>query len=164
MRNPGFVQILVEADARLSFFEFALQQILLHRLGANYKRHKKEIVYKSIAALALDAVNILSKLAHVGHPQEVAAQAAFNYGWARLNIKDTRWKMQPADKVSFGALRIALQRFAMTSPGVKKNLLDACAHCVLHDEKVTLEEAELVRAVAYALDIPLPPFLEVPGN
>jgi hypothetical protein len=31
---------------------------------------------------------------------------------------------------------------------------------VLHDEHVTLEEAELVRAVAYALDIPLPPFLD----
>jgi Zn-dependent protease with chaperone function len=159
-----FVQILVEADARLSFFEFALQQIMLHRLGANYKRHKKEIVYKSITALALDAVNILSKLAHVGHRHEVAAQAAFNHGFSRLNIQDTRWKLQPADKVSFGALRSALQRFAMASPGVKKSLLDACAHCVLHDEKVTLEEAELVRAVAYALDIPLPPFLDVPGN
>ncbi len=159
-----FVQILVEADARLSFFEFALQQILLHRLAANYKRHKKEIVYKSINALALDAVHILSRLAHVGHHQEVAAKAAFNDGWARLNIDDTRWKMQPADRVSFGALRRALQRFALATPGVKKNLLDACAHCVLHDERVTLEEAELVRAVAYALDIPLPPFLDISVN
>ncbi len=159
-----FVQILVEADARLSFFEFALQQILLHRLGANYQRHKKKIVHKSITALALDAVHILSRLAHVGHHQEVAAMAAFNDGWARLNIGDTRWKMQPADKVSFGALRRALQRFALATPGVKKNLLDACAHCVLHDERVTLEEAELVRAVAYALDIPLPPFLDISSN
>ncbi|MBW2487429.1 MAG: M48 family metallopeptidase [Deltaproteobacteria bacterium] len=159
-----FVQILVEADARLSFFEFALQQILLHRLEANFKRPKKEIVYRSISALALETVHILSRLAHVGHRREVAAQAAFNCGWARLNITDPRWKMQPADKVSFGVLRIALQRFATASPGVKKNLLDACAHCVLHDERVTLEEAELVRAVAYALDIPLPPFLDVSLN
>ena len=156
-----FVQILVEADARLSFFEFALQQILLHRLGANYQRHKKEIVYKNITVLAMDAVHILSRLAHVGHRQDVAAQAAFNYGWSRLNIRDPRWKIKPADKVSFGALRSALQHFAKASPGVKKSLLDACAHCVLHDERVTLEEAELVRAVAYALDIPLPPFLNV---
>jgi hypothetical protein len=160
----SFVQILVEADARLSFFEFALQQILLHRLGANYQRHQKDIIYKSKTALAADAVNILSKLAHVGHPQETAARAAFNYGWARLNISDPRWKMLSADEVSFGALRNALQRFAMASPGVKRSLLDACAHCVLHDERVTLDEAELVRAVAYALDIPLPPFLDVSVN
>ena len=155
----AFIQIMVEADARLSFFEFALQQIITHRLGANYQRHKKDIVYKNISALAADAATILSQLAHVGHPQQTAAQAAFNYGWKRLNITDSRWKMQPAGKVSFGALRVALKRFALASPGVKKIFLDACAHCVLHDERVTIEEAELVRAVAYALDIPLPPFL-----
>ncbi|MDJ0987056.1 MAG: M48 family metallopeptidase [Desulfobacterales bacterium] len=156
----AFIQIMVEADARLSFFEFALQQIITHRLGANYQRHKKDIVYKNISALAADAATILSQLAHVGHPQQTAAQAAFNYGWKRLNITDSRWKMQPAGKVSFGALRVALKRFALASPGVKKIFLDACAHCVLHDERVTIEEAELVRAVAYALDIPLPPFLD----
>ena len=159
-----FIQTMVEADARLSFFEFALQQIITHRLGANYQRHKKYRVYKSISALAADAANILSQLSHVGHPQEVAAQAAFSYGWKRLNIKDSRWRMQPAGQVSFGVLRVALERFALASPGVKRIFLDACAHCVLHDEHVTLEEAELVRAVAYALDIPLPPFLEVSVN
>jgi len=156
----AFIQILVEADARLSFFEFALQQIITHRLGATYRRHKKEVVYKNIASLALDAVNILSQLAHVGHPREVAAKAAFNCGWEKLQIKDSRWKMLPAGKVSFGALRVALQRFSLATPGVKKTFLDACAYCVLHDEHVTLEEAELVRAVAYASAIPLPPFLD----
>ncbi len=155
-----FIQTMVEADARLSFFEFALQQIITHRLGANYQRHKPKITYKSNRQLAPDAVNILSQLARVGHSQEVAALAAFNSGWQRLNIKDPHWKMKPVGKVSFGALRIALQRFALAAPGVKKSFLDACAHCVLHDERVTPEEAELVRAVAYALDIPLPPFLD----
>ena len=157
----AFIQILVEADARLSFFEFALQQIITHRLGATYQRHKKEVVYKNIASLAFDAVNILSQLAHFGHPREVAAKAAFNCGWEKLQIKDSRWKMLPTGKVSFGALGVALQRFSLATPGVKKTLLNACASCVLHDEHVTLEEAELVRAVAYALDIPLPPFLDI---
>ena len=77
-----------------------------------------------------------------------------------MNIQDSRRRVQPAGKVSFGALRVALQRFALAAPGVKKTFLDACAQCVLHDEHVTPEEAELVRAVAYALDIPLPPFLD----
>jgi hypothetical protein len=53
-----------------------------------------------------------------------------------------------------------LDRFSIATPVVKKTFLDACARCVLHDEHVTLEEAELVRAVAYALEVPLPPFLE----
>ncbi len=155
------IRILVEADARLSLFEFALQEILTHRLGAIFKRQKREIIYKNIASLALDAVNILSKMAEVGHPEEIAAQAAFNSGWARLPIRDARWKKLPATKVSFSALRVAMKRFSLATPAMKQTLLDACAHCVLHDEHVTVEEAELVRAIAYAVNIPLPPFLEI---
>ena len=160
------IQILVEADAKLSLFEFALQEIITHRLGTTFKRHKKEVIYKKIESLAIDAVNILSKLAHVGHPAEAAARAAFNSGWVKLHINaSTRdWDMLPADKVSFSALRVAMKRFSHATPGVKKAILDACAHCVLHDKKVTVKEAELLRAVAYALDIPLPPFLEAFGD
>ena len=90
------IQILVEADARLFLFEFALQEIITHRLGATFVRHKKEIIYKKIEPLALDAVNILSKLAHVGHSEEIAAQAAFKCGWVKLPIKDSRWEKLPA--------------------------------------------------------------------
>jgi hypothetical protein len=31
---------------------------------------------------------------------------------------------------------------------------------VLHDQKVTANEAEILRALAYSFDIPLPPFIE----
>jgi Zn-dependent protease with chaperone function len=160
------IQILVEADAKLSLFEFALQEIITHRLATTFKRHKKEMIYKNIESLAIDAVNILSKLAHVGHPAEAAARAAFNSGWVKLHINaSTRdWDMLPDGKVSFSALRVAMKRFSHATPGVKKAILDACAHCVLHDKKVTVEEAELLRAVAYALGIPLPPFLEAFGD
>jgi Zn-dependent protease with chaperone function len=160
------IRILVEADAKLSFFEFALLEIITHRLGATFKRHKREVIYKNIEPLAVDAVNVLSKLAHVGHPEEAAARAAFNSGWSKLHINASNWDrvMLPAGKVSFSALRVALKRFSHATPGVKKTILDACAHCVLHDKKVTVEEAELLRAVAYALDIPLPPFLEAFGD
>lgn len=153
------IEILAQADARLSLFEFSLQEIITHRLGLTFKRHKKEVVYKSTASLASDAVIILSALAQAGHPTEAAAQAAFNSAWAKLHLGNSK-KMLSLERVSFNALRSALKRFSHAGPGVKKAILDACAHCVLHDRKVSVEEAELLRAVAYALDIPLPPFIE----
>ena len=158
------IRVLVESDARLSLFEFALQEILTHRLGAVFRRQKRDVIYKNMGALAIDAVNILSKLAQVGHPEEIAAQAAFNCGWVKLPIKDSRWEKPPVQKVSFSSLRVALKRFALATPAMKQALLDACAHCALHDEHVTVEEAELVRAIAYALDIPLPPFIETDSD
>lgn len=160
------IQILVEADARLSLFEFAVQEIITHRLESTFDRHKKQVVYKNIESLAADAVHILSALAQAGHPAAVAAQAAFNSGWSRLYASDSKWngKIAPAERLSFSALRASLKRFSHASPGVKKAMLDACSHCVLHDKRVTVREAELLRAVAYMIDIPLPPFLATHKN
>jgi len=158
----GLIEILVEADDKLSLFEFALQEIITHRLATTFGRRKSKVLYKNIEPLAIDVSNILAMLAQVGHPDEAAAEAAFNCGWAKLNIGDSPRgrEMLPAGKVSFHTLRSVLRRLSHAGPDVKKAILDACAHCVLFDKKVTVEEAELLRAVAYVLEIPLPPFLE----
>jgi hypothetical protein len=42
---------------------------------------------------------------------------------------------------------------------VKQRVLDSCAHTVALDGSVTVAEAELLRAIASAMDVPLPPLL-----
>ncbi|WP_421656188.1 hypothetical protein [Leptothermofonsia sp. ETS-13] len=42
---------------------------------------------------------------------------------------------------------------------MKQVIVDACAHTVLLDNTVTIQETELMRAIAITLDCPLPPFL-----
>jgi tellurite resistance protein len=44
-------------------------------------------------------------------------------------------------------------------PQIKKNVLSACAQTVAADGVIQQREAELLRAVADALDCPIPPFL-----
>ena len=63
------------------------------------------------------------------------------------------------EKASFNDLQAALERFAQASFGVREAIFDACSQCVLFDEKVSMSEAELLRAIAYTMDIPVPPFL-----
>ncbi len=38
-------------------------------------------------------------------------------------------------------------------------MLAACLECLLYDDAVAVDEAELFRAVAAALDVPAPPWL-----
>jgi hypothetical protein len=59
--------------------------------------------------------------------------------------------------VPFGA---NLRRSTQAAPSVKKNVLLACAQTVAADGKVLDREAELLRAIAGALDCPIPPFVE----
>ncbi|MCX6891870.1 MAG: peptidase M48, partial [Verrucomicrobia bacterium] len=54
----------------------------------------------------------------------------------------------------------ALDRLAETVPSVRRNILLACAQAAATDGKVLCREAELLRAIAEALDCPMPPFVK----
>nr|MBA3938174.1 hypothetical protein [Planctomycetota bacterium] len=54
----------------------------------------------------------------------------------------------------------ALAGLALASSGIKRRVLAACAWCVAADGTVTVDEAELLRAVADCLGCPLPPFAD----
>ena len=53
----------------------------------------------------------------------------------------------------------ALNRLAFAVPQIKKNVIEACARTVAADAVIQEMEAELLRAIADALDCPLPPFI-----
>lgn len=59
---------------------------------------------------------------------------------------------------SADAVGVSLERLYATSPKLKQAIVNACAHAVLLDGQV--EEAELLRAMAIALDCLMPPFLK----
>jgi uncharacterized tellurite resistance protein B-like protein len=53
----------------------------------------------------------------------------------------------------------ALERLSQAAPQIKKNVINACAQTVAADGVIQEREAELIRAIADALDCPVPPFL-----
>jgi DnaJ-domain-containing protein 1 len=48
-------------------------------------------------------------------------------------------------------------------PQIKKNVLNACVLTIAADEIIHEREAELVRAIADALDCPIPPLVQPQG-
>ncbi|WP_334874480.1 hypothetical protein [Nostoc sp.] len=60
---------------------------------------------------------------------------------------------------NFTELNKSIERLRLASPKLKQAIVDACAHTVLLDNKVTDSEADLLRAIAMTLDCPIPPFL-----
>ena len=55
----------------------------------------------------------------------------------------------------------ALTKLAAYHEPLRRNVLLACGKTVAADGQVTDREAELLRAIADALDCPLPPFVEM---
>jgi Zn-dependent protease with chaperone function len=156
------VKRLMEADSRITLFEFVLQSVITHRLEAAFVHTDRKILFKNITPLAEDIMALLSVLALSGHQDRLVARKAFQAGVAALPI--IRENRELEVDVSFDRLQKAMERISSASFGVKKAVFDACCQCVLFDGRVAVDEAELLRAVAYAVDIPLPPMMAMASS
>ncbi len=162
------VAILAESDGRLSLFEYTLQLIITSRLETASHPATAKQKFKSIEPLMEEATILLSKLAIEGHDNPADAEKAFMFAIkmipaASKTSGDAGRHPQMVNK-PFPVVGSAISNFAASSPAVKKTILDACAYCVLFDQTVTTKEAELLRAIAYALNLPVPPVLTNKGG
>ena len=152
------VQQLVDADQQVSFFEYALLRSLERRLAVQFERRRPpRTKYRTLEPLLPASSLLLSILAHVGN-DENTAEAAFHQAVLVLS-PGGGLKLHGRRDLSVRRVDIALEDLAQAIPTLKRQILTACATCVAHDGKVTVEEAELLRAVADALECPLPPVL-----
>ena len=144
---------LVHADGRVSPFEFALQKLLLRNLAAGRAPAATVTQIYSFQAVAAEIATVLAVLAHASTGDPAASFAA---GTAQLKLVEARL-IAPAVAPDLAALDTALDKLATASAPIKQRLLTAAAHVVLADGQISVEEYELLRAIAATLDVPLPP-------
>jgi Zn-dependent protease with chaperone function len=162
------VQTLVEADRKISLFEFALQRTLLRHLAPHFTQVARPAThYYALGQLGRECSVVLSALAHFGASDDATAAAAFNAGAAVLlresvGLAAERLPLLPRAACSLDDFDAALGKLVSISPALKRMFLKACEAAVATDRAVTLEEGELLRVVADSLDVPVPPL--IPGQ
>ena len=149
----ALLQKLIEADRRVTLEEFVLATLLEASLGERAGR-AVSIKYRTLDALAEDAQLVLSLIAHA---VKTDSAAAFDKGLKELGLA---LKLAEARAISLDAVKQALARLNQLAPMQKPRLVKALVQCALADGKLTLTDAELLRAICATLDSPLPPFLE----
>jgi Zn-dependent protease with chaperone function len=164
-------QALIEADRQLSYFEFAVQKVVLGHLRVAEAPSANPIQLYSFNAVVAEIAVLLSALAWAGAMQgpeqadgtvaadPAAAAAAFRDGAAQLKLIEPRLALLAPDACDFSRVDAALDRLAGASFPIKQRLLLACACTVSHDQQIRAEEGELLRAFADALGCPMPPLL-----
>ncbi|MDW7979439.1 MAG: hypothetical protein RMH97_02595, partial [Verrucomicrobiales bacterium] len=155
------IKTLIEADDEIDLFEFVLQKIVIRHLEPHFtSARRRPIQFYSIKPLLPDCAVLLSALAHLGHPDVAAARAAFELGWPHLRVNTPGFELLPHSECTLDKIDSALNRLSEAVPHIKKLLLDAAAHTVSADGMINDNEAELLRAIADALDCPVPPFIQ----
>jgi Zn-dependent protease with chaperone function len=146
-----------KADGKWTMAEFVVFLVLQHRLNLS---GEQSVQFHAIAPVWSDCLNLLSALARVGETQADAIQYAFRSGVYRLPGSSLQEIPEIPPTCNLGDLRKSLDRLRSAAPKVKQAIVDACAHTVMLDNKITTQEAELLRAIVITLDCPIPPFLE----
>jgi Zn-dependent protease with chaperone function len=148
---------LVHADAQVSAFEFALQKLLTHTLKLGHAPAKAVVQYHSFHAVADEISIVLSALARAATSDPAWAERAFAAGGTELKLLESRLRFVSESAASLAALDTALDKLAAASLPIKQRTLTAAARVVTADGRLLITEAELLRAVAAALDCPMPP-------
>ena len=161
---PGFrksVDALIEADGRVDLFEWTLGRLLTRHLEAHlFRPQSPRAHYYALKPVRQHCAVLLSTLARVGSREAGEVQRVFEQGAAVLRLPGLALQDPGACRLS--AVGQGFDELAKLGPREKKTLLQGCAAVIAADGQVTVSEGELMRAVADALDCPMPPLL--PGQ
>jgi len=153
-------EAIIEADDRVTVFEFAVLSLLQHALGMEEGAIGSR--YGSgLAAVRHDCAVIFSVLARAGHDDERLVEAAYAAAWQTLSLEGQE-ALLPRSDISLAYFTESLTRLNTLKYRFKAQLIEACVSAIATDGLVTINEAELLRAIGARLDCPIPPLL--PGR
>jgi Zn-dependent protease with chaperone function len=156
---------LIEIDAEIDLHEFCFYRVLATNLrqvinpSASIKRKRagRKVVRDA-------AVELLRITAHYGHSSDADGEAAFRSGLAVFGNWGGDYAYAGEHSPSTAGLDKSLDQLAALNGEGRQMLLNAVTQVVLHDEQLTVPEAELIRAICASLEIPLPPQIGVSLN
>jgi Zn-dependent protease with chaperone function len=157
-RTRDLVEALVAADGRVSLFEYCLGYLLRQQIGeALAPGRSRPSGRRSLKDEERHVGWLLSLLAREGHSEASAVEQAYASGVAELAgvisprlASTTDWQ---------ASLESTLGQLDRLKPAAKSLLVAAMTGAVMHDQRIDVAEAELLRTACAALHCPLPPLL-----
>lgn len=141
-------------------FEIVLPRILDAYLAGRVDRRITEGAGSAKLKPSQAANYLLAAVAAFGHDDSNEALAAYNAGIAALSahrVQPLYTTLTIGDQTLLNSVDPALDRLASQPAAIKRALLSAVLITVRHDTQIRAEETELFRAIAAALDCPVPP-------
>ncbi len=153
------VEALIQADRHVDLFEYMLRGRMARHLEPMFSgKARAAVCHASIRSILPACRNLLACLAYWGADDPDAVRVAYETAYAYLQAGPPL-PLPSAEQGDLASIDRALRVLAKATPGVKRRLLQGAIACVGADGWTTVEEAELLRIVADALDLPLPPIL-----
>ena len=149
------IEHLIREDDQVSLFEFALEKLVVHQLDTAFsQKADPDIRHYHLKTLGREISLLLSAMAHAS---ESDSEQAWKAGIAPIReLLPDGVAFLPPGKCTPDKLDAALKEVNASANPVKKLILTALIHCITTDDRVTVRERELMRAISEAIDTPIP--------
>jgi Zn-dependent protease with chaperone function len=156
------VTALINMDKTIDLFEWVTIKVLTRHLDQRFGiTTKVPVQYYTLKSVMTEVSTLLSVIAYTDTDSQSQAADSItlaNTAFAQSNNTSDA-TLLPKDRCTLDTLSAALETLNTVTPRLKQTVLQACALTAAHDHNITTTEAELIRAIADTLSIPVPPLL-----
>ena len=153
------VHAVVHTDDHVSLFEYCLGQLLETQVRESLDPGRRpRMGRRKPGNVKQEFATLLSVVAQAGHSDPDEARRAYLAGMQRVLPRDHVPYAPPARGVL--SLDDVWEPLDRLDPLAKEVLVEAITAAAMHDGRVTVAEAELLRTICGVLHCPLPPMLE----
>lgn len=145
---------IIELDHQVDTFEFMLLGMIRRQMAAGFSPSQSPMTVRAISSCRIECMILLSILCKSGNAQTPQIERAFTQALSQLSLPEV--SIATLSTIPFATLDRALQTLSGLVPLEKRKLLCACITAVESDGVVTQAEAELLRATALSLGVPIP--------
>ncbi len=153
------VELCIKADERTDLFEWLVGRIILRRLRLRLSLHLSREGRRTLDQVGPSAACAVYAVARRGAREEEAADAAYAAGIKRLGVA---LPVPDRSSMSLESLGKAFDELGEAALEVRVAILESCLVTAANDGMIRTGEYEMIRAVADALGIGMPPIL--PGK
>ncbi len=137
-------------------FRWMLRRVMLRHLEDQHD-DGRAVHNVQLERLHAEAVTVLGVIAWFNSSGQEQTQPAFDAALATIGIQPQ--PIPPIEQLTFERIDEALEALARLDQRGREAFVSGATAAVLHDGKTTVEEAELIRVVADAVRLPVPPLL-----
>jgi hypothetical protein len=162
MKFMSNVHQLIQADNHVSFKEYCLGRLLIMHVTDFLSPGESVIGNTNLQSAATETSKLIAVMAQVGSDDPVEVEQAYLAGMANA-LPTAKIPYQAVNSFS-DVLDPVWAVLNTLKPNEKQLLLESLIITVNFDNKITCNEADLLRAVCASLHIPLPMLIAAEGD
>ena len=151
---------MIDVDGHVDLYEYCFYRVLRTNLGQaidpSGRPGRPRVGRREMRQAAVD---LLAVLADYGHDDDTSSEKAFEAGKVRFGKWADNHTYSSKERYSLRTLDRSLDVLAALNGKGRRAMLEAITSVAVHDDEITIAEAELIRTICASLDVPLPPLL-----